>query len=76
VLPDSVARDPDHLARFQREAQVLAALNHPNIAQIHGLEETGGGSCAVMELGRGRARLLVENLPAAYAAWGRVTLPV
>jgi serine/threonine protein kinase len=71
-----VARDPDHLARFQREAQVLAALNHPNIAQIHGLEETGGGSCAVMELGRGRARLLVENLPAAYAAWGRVTLPV
>src|SRR4029453_6910715 len=46
VLPESVARNPDHLAPFQREAQVLAALNHPNIAQIHGLEETGGGSCA------------------------------
>jgi serine/threonine-protein kinase len=38
VLPDSVAGDTDRLARFQREAEVLASLNHPNIAQIHGLE--------------------------------------
>jgi serine/threonine-protein kinase len=38
VLPDSVARDPEHLARFHREAQLLAALNHPNIAHIYGLE--------------------------------------
>src|SRR5438046_3341741 len=38
VLPDSLAADPDRLARFQREAQTLASLNHPNIAYIHGLE--------------------------------------
>ena len=41
-LPAAVAADPDRLARFAREAQLLAALNHPNIAQIHGLEETPG----------------------------------
>ena len=41
VLPDAFATDPERLARFQREAQVLASLNHPNIAQIHGLEESG-----------------------------------
>ena len=39
VLPDSFAADPDRLARFMREAQVLAALNHPNIAAIYGVEE-------------------------------------
>src|SRR5271167_4264159 len=39
VLPDSFARDPERMARFQREAEVLAALNHPNIAQIYGVEE-------------------------------------
>src|SRR5687768_11095555 len=39
VLPDLFAADPERLARFQREAQILAALNHPNIAGIHGLEE-------------------------------------
>jgi serine/threonine protein kinase len=39
VLPDSFANDPERLARFQREAQVLASLNHPNIAHIHGIEE-------------------------------------
>ena len=38
VLPASVAADPERLARFQREAEVLAALNHPHIAQIYGLE--------------------------------------
>ena len=53
VLPDSFANDPDRLARFTREAQTLAALNHPNIAHIHGLEESGGGRALVMELVEG-----------------------
>lgn len=39
VIPDSFARDPDRMARFEREAQVLASLNHPNIATIHGVED-------------------------------------
>ena len=51
VLPDLFAADAERLARFTREAQTLAALNHPNIAQIYGLEATGSGSRAlVMEL--------------------------
>jgi eukaryotic-like serine/threonine-protein kinase len=53
VLPDSFANDPDRLARFQREAQVLASLNHPNIAHIHGLEESDGVRALVMELVEG-----------------------
>ena len=39
VLPDSFARDPERMARFQREAEVLASLDHPNIAQIYGIED-------------------------------------
>jgi serine/threonine protein kinase len=50
VLPDLFASDPERLARFEREAQVLAALNHPNIAHIHGLEESGVVRALVMEL--------------------------
>jgi Tol biopolymer transport system component len=50
VLPDAFASDPDRLARFTREAQTLASLNHPNIAHIHGLEESGGVRALVMEL--------------------------
>ena len=50
VLLPAVANDPDRLARFSREAQVLASLNHPNIAQIHGIEESNGVTALVMEL--------------------------
>ena len=53
VLPASVAGDAERLARFQREAEVLAALNHPNIAQIHGLERSDGITALVMELVEG-----------------------
>ena len=50
VLPEAFAHDPDRLSRFQREAKMLAALNHTNIATIHGLEQSGGTSYLVMEL--------------------------
>ncbi len=50
ILPDAFADDPDRLARFQREAQVLASLNHPNIGAIHGLEEAEGTTALVLEL--------------------------
>src|SRR4051812_2219825 len=50
VLPDLFANDPERLARFRREAQMLAALNHPNIAHIHGFEDAGGVHALVMEL--------------------------
>jgi dipeptidyl aminopeptidase/acylaminoacyl peptidase len=50
ILPDTFSRDAEHLARFRREAQLLAALNHPHIAQIHGLEETHGTPFLVLEL--------------------------
>ncbi len=53
VLPESLAGDPERLARFQREAEVLASLNHPNIAAIHGLEESEGIKALVMELVEG-----------------------
>ena len=49
VLPEQFARDPERLARFRREAQLLASLNHPNIAAIYGLEESGPRPCLVME---------------------------
>src|SRR5829696_8720075 len=50
VLPDQVAHDAERLARFTREAQTLASLNHPHIAAIYGLEESGGVRALVMEL--------------------------
>src|ERR1700739_1455089 len=50
VLPGAFAHDPERLSRFQREAKMLAALNHPNIATIHGLEQSNGTSYLVMEL--------------------------
>ena len=53
VLPELFAKDPDRLERFEREAQVLASLNHAHIAQIHGIEESGGIRALVMELVEG-----------------------
>jgi eukaryotic-like serine/threonine-protein kinase len=53
VLLPALANDPDRLVRFSREAQVLASLNHPNIAHIHGLEEADGVRALVMELVEG-----------------------
>src|SRR5215470_579560 len=53
VLPEAVALDPDRIARFRREATVLASLNHPNIAAIHGFEDSGDVHALVMELVEG-----------------------
>ena len=53
ILPEAFADDPDRLARFQWEAQVLASLNHPNIAAIHGLEDSGDTKALVPELVEG-----------------------
>ena len=50
IVPEAFALDPDRLARFVREAQTLAALNHPNIAQIYGVEDSSGIHALVMEL--------------------------
>jgi eukaryotic-like serine/threonine-protein kinase len=50
ILPSAFATDPERLARFKREAQLLASLNHPHIAQIYGLEEQPGASALVLEL--------------------------
>ncbi len=70
VLPDHFANDPERLARFQREAQVLASLNHLNIAHIHGLEEANGIHALVMELVEGPTladRIAQEPIPVAEA---------
>src|SRR5262245_36691693 len=53
ILPAVLAADPDRLARFQREAEVLASLNHPHIAAVYGLEEANGIKALVMELVEG-----------------------
>ena len=53
ILPDEFSRDPDRVARFQREAEVLASLNHPNIAAIYDLQEAKGSRFLVLELVEG-----------------------
>src|SRR5262245_60485827 len=68
ILPHALTTDPDRLARFEREARVLAALNHPNIATIHGIEESGGVQGIVMELVEGET--LAERIHR-----GRLTVP-
>ena len=69
LLPPGVAGDPDREARFGREARLLAALNHPHIATIHGIEETPGTRALVMELVEGPT--LAERL--AADAWRRTS---
>src|SRR6476620_1914810 len=65
VLPERLARDPERLARFHREAQLLAALNHPNIAHVYGFESAGDLHALVMELIDGAT--LAETLAAGGA---------
>jgi hypothetical protein len=68
VLPESFARDADRVARFTREAKTLAALSHPNIAHVHGLEESAGVRALVMELVDGEdLSVLIERGPMAPA---------
>ena len=54
ILPEEFSRDPDRLSRFQREAEVLASLNHPHIAAIYSLEEANGSRFLVLELVEGQ----------------------
>src|SRR5512143_3832046 len=61
VLPDEFSHDPERLARFEREAKLLASLNHPNIAAIHGLEQADGKRFLVLELVEGQT--LAQRLP-------------
>src|SRR5262245_57292987 len=76
VLPEAFSQDPDRLGRFQREAELLASLNHPNIAAIYGLERGEAGTAIVLELVEGetladviaRGALLIDDaLPIARA---------
>ena len=53
ILPRAFTGDPERLARFEREARMLAALNHPHIGAIHGVEESDGISALVLELVEG-----------------------
>src|SRR5579864_6879643 len=65
VMPAELAQDAERLARFEREAKVLAALNHPNIAQIYGIEASSSGRALVMELVPGQ--ILSGPLPLVTA---------
>ena len=70
VLPEIFSTDPDRLARFEREAQVLASFNHPNIAHVYGLEQSDGVRALVMELVEGATladRLVHGVIPIAEA---------
>src|SRR5215469_18754167 len=67
VLPSSWAGDPDRLGRFSREAKILAALNHPSIAAIYGLEDSGATHALVMELVDGPT--LADRIKAGPIVW-------
>jgi serine/threonine protein kinase len=74
VLPGAVAREPERMVRFEREARVLAALNHPNIAAIYGIEEADGMLALVMELVEGET--LSERLLRTVSGGPTRGLPV
>jgi len=63
ILPTDFECDPERLARFRREARLLASLNHPHIAAIYGMEESGGTHCLVMELVPGETLAGAGPLP-------------
>ena len=69
ILPDAFAADPDRLARFTREAQILASLNHPNIAAIYGIEEADGTRALVLELVEGPT--LADRISKGPIPWMR-----
>ena len=69
ALPEAFAQDPERLARFEREARLLASLNHPNVAGIHGLEEVAGTRYLVLEFVDGET--LAARLARGRAAGGR-----
>ena len=74
ILPDAFARDPERLARFQREAQVLASLNHPNIGAIYGFEDSRATHALVLELVEGETladRIAAGPLPSGRGAADR-----
>ena len=73
ILPDAFASDPDCLARFQREAQVLASLNHPGIAAIYGIEKSDGAQALVLELVEGPTladRIARGPIPRRFEGFG------
>ena len=70
VLPEDVAADPDRLARFEREAKLLASLNHPNIAAVYGLDDEGETRFIAMELVEG------ETLAERLQAQGRIDIEI
>ena len=67
VLPEAFTSDPDRLARFEREAKVLASLNHPNIGSIYGLEEAEGIRALVLELVEGPT--LADRIKQGRSYW-------
>ena len=68
VLPEQFARDPERIGRLRREAQVLASLDHPNIARIYAFEESGSARFLVMELVPGET--LRERIKRGSREWG------
>ena len=71
VLPYEFARDEERLRRFQREAKVLASLNHPNIAAIYGLERSGSTHYLVLELVEGET--LAERIARGPFPWTKLS---